>query len=150
MKRLIRHATSRDFQTLVAIDAACFPPEIAYDHFELKDMMSRPGAETIVLEEDGAIRAFLLMDVAPRRKSATLVTIDVLSEYRRKGYATELLSHSEQILAAHGVTTYRLQVDTQNTGALSFYRKHGFEEERLLRNYYPGGRDAWQMVKHIP
>ena len=112
-------------------------------------MMSGPGAETIVLEEDGSIRAFLLMDVNPRRKSATLITIDVLNEHRRKGHASELLSRSEEILAAHGVATYRLQVDTQNEAAPAFYRKHGFEVERLLRNYYPGGRDAWQMVKHF-
>jgi [ribosomal protein S18]-alanine N-acetyltransferase len=149
MKRLIRHATSRDFQTLVGIDAACFPPEIAYDPFELKEMMNQPGAKTIVLEEDGTIRAFLLMDVSRRRNTATLVTIDVLNEYRRQGHATELLSRSEQILEAQGIETYRLQVDTRNEAALAFYRKHGFKTERLIQNYYPGGRDAWEMVKQL-
>lgn len=113
-------------------------------------MMSRSGAETIILEEDGAIRAFLLMEVDHRRKTATLVTLDVLSDFRRKGHASELLSRSEQILATHGVATYKLQVDTQNEGALSFYRKNGFKAERLLRKYYPGGRDAWEMIKTLP
>ena len=118
MKTLIRHATSRDFQMLLSLDEACFPPEIAYD--------------------------------SRNRKMATLVTLDVHGEHRRKGYASTLLARSEQILFEQGVAIYSLQVDTQNEGAISFYRKNGFEVERLLRKYYPGSRDAWQMVKKLP
>lgn len=113
-------------------------------------MMSHPGSETLVLEEGGKIHAFLMMDVNHRRKTATLVTLDVLSDYRRQGHASELLSRSEQILADYGVTTYKLQVDTRNEAALAFYRKNGFEAQRLLRNYYPGERDAWEMIKRLP
>ena len=149
MKTLIRHATSRDFQKLLSIDETCFPPEIAYDSHGLKHMMGRAGAETIVVEEDGGIRAFLLMDVNRSDKVATLVTLDVQSDHRRKGYASSLLSRSEQILVDHGVSTYKLQVDTKNEAAIAFYRSSGFEVERLLRKYYPGGRDAWQMVKKL-
>lgn len=149
MKTLIRHATSSDFPKLLTLDESCFPPEIAYDSYDLKHMMSRSGAQTLVLDEDGVICAFLLMDIDRKRKSATLVTLDVHSEHRRKGYASSLLSRSEQILNEHGVTTYVLQVDTQNEGAMSFYRKNGFTVDRLLRKYYPGSRDAWQMVKTL-
>lgn len=135
---------------LLSIDEACFPPEIAYDCLDLKHMMSRAGAQTLVLEEDGVLCAFLLVEMDRQRKTATLVTLDVQSGHRRKGYASELLSRSEQILCGHGVTTYNLQVDTKNDGAISFYRKNGFEVDRLLRKYYPGSRDAWQMVKRLP
>jgi ribosomal protein S18 acetylase RimI-like enzyme len=135
---------------LLSLDEACFPPEIAYDSLDLQHMMSRPGAQTLVLEEDGGIRAFLLVDIDRNRKAATLVTLDVDSEHRRKGYASGLLSRSEEILIGQGVLTYNLQVDTQNEGAISFYRRNGFAVERLLRKYYPGSRDAWQMVKKLP
>lgn len=134
---------------LLSIDEACFPPEIAYDSLDLRHMMSRPGAETLVLEEDGRIVAFLLMEVERHRKAATLVTLDVLTDYRRKGYASRLLEKSEAMLSGSTVATYNLQVDTQNEGAISFYRKNGFEVDRLLRKYYPGSRDAWQMVKKL-
>jgi ribosomal protein S18 acetylase RimI-like enzyme len=150
MKTLIRYATSADFQTLLTIDEKSFPREIAYDGAELSYLMGRPGAETIVLEEDGTIAAFLLMEVNRRRKRATLVTLDVRTENRRNGYASVLLERAETILRDLGVTEYDLQVDTKNDGALSFYRKHGFQVERRLAKYYPGGRDAWQMSKKLP
>jgi len=113
---------------LLSIDEACFPPEIAYDAMDLRHMMSRAGAETLVLEEDGRIVAFLLMEVDRNRKTATLVTLDVLKDHRRSGYASSLLARSEQMLAGLGVTSYKLQVDTQNEGAISFYRKNGFRD----------------------
>jgi|SRR5688572_4186547 len=149
MKTLIRYATSRDFPILLSIDEACFPPEIAYDALDLKHMMSRPGAETLVLEEDGEIVAFLLMDVDRKRRTATLVTLDVLEAHRRKGYASNLLARSEKSLNEFEVTTYNLQVDTKNEAAMAFYRRNGFAVDRLLRKYYPGSRDAWQMVKKL-
>jgi ribosomal protein S18 acetylase RimI-like enzyme len=149
MKTLIRHATGDDFPTLLHIDEASFPREIAYDCVELSFLTKRPGAETLVLEEAGAIAAFLLMEVNRRRKRATLVTLDVRSEKRRKGYASDLLRHSESILQGYGVHTYDLQVDIRNEGAVLFYRKHGFEVERRLQKYYPGGHDAWLMVKKL-
>jgi ribosomal protein S18 acetylase RimI-like enzyme len=150
MKTLIRYATSADFHALLSIDASSFPREIAYDNVELAYLMNRPGAETLVLEEDGEIAAFLLMEVNRKRKQATLVTLDVKNEKRRNGYAAELLERSETILRDAGVARYELQVDTRNDAALSFYRKHGFQVERRLAKYYPGGRDAWQMIKKLP
>ena len=150
MKTLIRHSTTRDFPVLLSIDQACFPPEVAYDFVDLKHMMSLPGAETLVLEDGGEIRGFLLLDIDLRHKSATLVTLDVLVMHRRKGYASALFSRSEEILRSYGVLQYQLQVDVKNDGAMAFYRKNGFKEERLLRKYYPGSRDAWQMVKKLP
>ena len=138
-------------QTLLTIDEASFPRGIAYDCIELRFLMNRPGAETIVLEEDGGvIAAFLLMEINRRRKNATLVTLDVRDEKRRQGYASDLLRYSEQILREYGVLVYDLQVDTQNDGALSFYRKHGFQVEKRLEKYYSGGHDAWQMIKKLP
>ena len=135
---------------LLSIDEACFPPEIAYDSRELRHMMGRSGAETLVLESDGQICAFLLMDVEPARGIATLVTLDVLREHRRQGYASTLLLRSEKILSEYGVRTYVLQVDTENEAAIAFYRRSGFKGATLLRHYYPGNRDAWQMVKTLP
>jgi ribosomal protein S18 acetylase RimI-like enzyme len=149
MKTLIRHATAGDFPTLLSIDEASFERDIAYDSVELSFLTKRPGAETLVLEEAGAIAAFLLMEVNRRRKRATLVTLDVRSEKRRKGYASDLLRYSESILQGYGVHTYDLQVDVRNEGAVLFYQKHGFQAERRLAKYYPGGHDAWLMVKKL-
>jgi len=142
MKTLIRRAADADFETLLSIDEASFEREIAYDRAELSFLMKRPGAETFVLEAEGAIAAFLLMEINRRRRRATIVTLDVRSECRRKGFASDLFLHSENVLQGYGIQVYDLQVDTRYTAAVAFYEKHGFEVERRLKKYYPGGHDA--------
>ena len=148
-KTLVRNAVSADFPTLLKIDKASFPPGIAYDFIELSYFMRRKGARTLVAEVEGDIVGFLLLEIMSRRRVATLVTIDIRAEHRRRGYGTELLDCSEQILREASISRYELQVDTANAYALEFYRKHGFVTVNTLKGYYANGNDAYLMVKEI-
>lgn len=134
---------------LLEIDTAAFPPGIAYDEAELEYFMSHAGGETLVLEEEGRIAAFLIMSIDRRRRRATLVTLDVRAEDRRRGFATLLLRRSEQILDTYGIPTYDLQVDVHNAAAIGFYRGLGFETVRTLKRYYSNGNDAFLMIKTL-
>jgi len=148
-KTFIRRAAAGDFTTLLEIDRASFPPGVAYESDELSYFMSRSGAETIVLERDGEIAAFLIFEMDPRRKTAILITVDVRKEFQRCGYGTQLMKQSEEMLATQGIHTYQLQVDVENAAAIAFYLKHGFQHIRLLKNYYANGHDAHLMVKTL-
>jgi len=148
-KTHVRQAVNSDFPTLLSIDAASFPPGIAYDSSELSYFMKREGAETLVAEIDGNIIGFLLMEVRRRKKSATIITLDIRNQYWRQGHASELLAASEEILRARTIQRYELQVDVTNSGAIAFYEKHGFETVCTLKRYYPNGNDAYLMVKRL-
>jgi len=148
-KTLIRHATKTDFEFLLEIDEASFPGGVAYDAAELAYFMNREGAETIVVEVDGTVVAFLIMEVHRNRRRATIVTLDVLETHRRVGYGSQLLKRSEQILGDYGVEVYELQVDVTNHAAIVFYKKHGFKNVRVLPKYYANGHDAYLMLKEL-
>jgi ribosomal-protein-alanine N-acetyltransferase len=148
-KTIIRRAVGADFPALLSIDQVCFPPGIAYDSDELAWFMSRKGAETLVLEEDGQIAAFLILQIHRRRKLATIITLDVQPDQRRRKYASSLLQRSEEIVRSHGVELYELQVDTENTAAITFYLKHGFRTGARLSDYYSNGHDAYVMTKRL-
>jgi ribosomal-protein-alanine N-acetyltransferase len=148
-KTLIRHAVDQDFEILLEIDKTSFPGGVAYDANELAYFMTRDGAETIVVEEDGKIVAFLIMEVHRNRRSATIVTVDVREKSQRKGYGSQLLMRAEEMLRDYGIELYDLQVDVSNGKAILFYKKHGFSIVRTLRNYYANGHDAYLMVKEL-
>ena len=148
-KTVIRHAVTADFNSLLEIDEASFPGGVAYDAVELSYFMNRDGAETLVLEEDGDIVAFLIMEVHRTRRTATIVTLDVRETHRRNRCGTQLLERAEDILREYGVEAYDLQVDVMNRGAITFYKKHGFKTVRTLPRYYANGNDAFLMVKEL-
>ena len=149
-KTLIRRARNADFPRLLAIDQASFPPGVAYQSEELFYFITRPEAETIVLEHDRKIAAFLIMDLNLRRSMATMITLDVLRDYRQRGYGSRLLQRSEEILMHAGIQRYELQVDVENKEAISFYKKHGFRKVGTLKRYYANNHDAYVMVKTLP
>jgi ribosomal protein S18 acetylase RimI-like enzyme len=149
-KTIIRHAIRADFAVLLEIDASSFPVETAYDSKELSYFMTHNGAETIVLERAGMVEAFLIVDFDYRKRTATIVTLDVRGDCRRLGYGTKLLQRAEEIVIEHDIREFRLQVDVNNSGAIAFYGKHGFQTARKLNHYYPDGHDAWLMLKTLP
>jgi ribosomal protein S18 acetylase RimI-like enzyme len=125
VKTVIRHAVTADFDTLLKIDQASFARGVAYSAAELAYFMNRDGAETLVLEEDKQIVAFIVLEVHETRRSA------------------------EAILSDYGVEGYNLQVDVTNRAAINFYKKHGLRIVRTLRHYYANGNDAYLMVKEL-
>jgi ribosomal-protein-alanine N-acetyltransferase len=148
-KTHVRPANDSDFPILLQIDQASFPPGIAYESSELSYFIQRDGSETLVIESEGEILGFILVEVRRRKKSATMITLDVRAEHRRHGCATKLLVASEEILRKRRVQRYELQVDVDNSPAIEFYKKHGFETVCTLKRYYPNGNDAYLMVKRL-
>jgi ribosomal-protein-alanine N-acetyltransferase len=148
-KTLIRHAIAADFDTLLEIDQASFPRTVAYDAAELAFFINRTSAETLVLEEDGRLVAFVILEVHNNRRFGTIVTLDVRETHRRYGYGTLLLNRALDILIDYGAEVCELQVDVHNRGAIVFYKKHGFRTVRTLSRYYANGHDAYLMVKDL-
>lgn len=82
---------------------------------------------------------------------AHLLVIGVAPEAQREGVGTALLRHCEKEAAARGLPAVLLEVRPSNVGALAFYRRHGFQQIAIRKDYYPamGGRreDACVMRK---
>ncbi len=62
--------------------------------------------------------------------------IAVSPEYRRKGIADALLSYMWEYGVRTGIERVLLEVRESNKNAIALYRKHGFVELGLRKNYY--------------
>jgi ribosomal protein S18 acetylase RimI-like enzyme len=146
----LRRYKPEDFETLYQIDQACYEPAIAYSRQELRNYLGFPGAECIVAEtaaDKAAIAGFCV--TAHEEDWGYIVTIDVLGAYRRQGVATALLCEVERRLAANGTKEVALETATDNVSAIAFWQKHGYRTHEIRKGYYPGGRDAYTMVKPL-
>jgi [ribosomal protein S18]-alanine N-acetyltransferase len=144
----LRDYAPADFDALHEIDQECFEPAIAYSQRELREYLRLDGAECIIAEADGKIGGFIL--TAHGGGTGYVVTIDVLPAYRQQSAGTMLLSEAERRLAASGVRKMELETAVDNASAIAFYRKHGYRNQGVIKNYYPNGRDAYSMTKVLP
>ena len=150
----LRDAREADFETLYAIDQACYSTAVAYTREELRWYMSLRGAECLVAEaETGAknsrarIAGFIVS--VSRNARGHIVTIDVLETYRRAGVGSALLRRAEERMEQRGVSEVWLETATNNEPAIAFWKKHGYGSHGRLPNYYPDGLDALAMSKRL-
>lgn len=144
----IRPYEARDFAALYRLDEACFPPGIAYTKTGLRYFLAMDGAQCLVAEEDGRIAGFILAE--ENRPLAHIITLDVAESHRRCGIGSELLGQMEANLAARAVRSILLETATTNTAAIAFWQRHGYRSEAVLKRYYPGRLDAYEMRKNLP
>jgi [ribosomal protein S18]-alanine N-acetyltransferase len=144
----LRPVAPADIEALYALDQVCFEPGIAYSRGELRRFLGIATAQGVLADEGGTLAGFAI-GYLTRRRTAHVVTLDVGPAQRRRGLGKELLEALLARLAGTGALEARLEVSTENAGAIAFYEKLGFRIRRPLPDYYGPGRDALEMERDL-
>ncbi len=133
---------------LLEIDRMCFPADESFSLDEFIFYIYMLRSETLVAEMDDKICGFLTLSEIDEG-IWELVTIDVLSEYRRAGLGGNLLEKGVKLIKRFNPKEVRLHVRTDNEGAIKLYTNHGFTVVKKIKNYYNGKKDAILMLKEF-
>jgi L-phenylalanine/L-methionine N-acetyltransferase len=140
----IRRAVAADAEALYQTfaDPSVFGGtlQLPYPSLETwKERASANNANVLLLAEvDGEVvgNAGLHPEAARRRIHAAHIGMSVSRAWQRKGIGTALLvaviDLAEKWMA---ITRLELTVFADNEAAIALYRKHGFEQEGLFRNF---------------
>lgn len=171
----LREFRREDWAAILAIDAACFAPDLRYTRLDMADFQSLPGAFTLVAHSSpptaggdaagaetkavpaarapgeapgaGPLVGFILAALELDR--GHIITLDVLPAWRRGGVGRALMEAAEQRLRAGGAGQIWLEAIAANAGPLAFYHRLGYALRRRLPRYYPGGRDGVLLTKAL-
>ena len=139
-----------DLPRLAEIDRECFPPEIACAVGQLQVMMRGAAGFALVAEVTGEGIVGFVVASRLQPKLGHIITLDVLSRFRRRGIGTSLMQAAEQRLAGQGAETLRLETPEFSHGAQALYRKLGFRRVGFIGRYYSNGSGGWVMKKELP
>ncbi len=113
---------------------------------EFETLLADPACSGEAIEAKGRLAGFILS----RRglDEAEVLTIVVVSRWRRLGCGQKLIAAHLSRLPALGVTKLFLEVDEANVAALALYRRHGFTELGKRKAYYvnPDGTRANALI----
>lgn len=144
----LRPMTQADVEAVAAIEASV--QEFPWTPGNFSDGL-KAGYGGWVAHRHGRIIGFSMTLFAP--DIAHLLVIAVAPEAQRSGVGTALIRHCEKEAAARGLPAIMLEVRPSNGQARAFYRRHGFEQIAVRKDYYPatGGKreDACVMRKVI-
>jgi ribosomal-protein-alanine N-acetyltransferase len=146
----IRQAKTSDLETLYSIEKECFITE-AFTKEQLEYLLENPKGISLIAQINNETVGFILGLINNYGKTRTghVYTIDVAVKHRRRGVGLSLLREFEERLVENGVGICYLEASRGNVAALDFYRKQGYTEVNVLRNFYSEGVDGVRLVKKL-
>ena len=143
----VREFRPEDADAVLAL-AAQAPEAANWSKESYVKVASEVGSLALVLEANGQIGGFLLGRLV--EDQAELLNLAVVASQKRHGVGTALLAKAIQEWRPRGAKTVYLEVRESNTGAIAFYKKHGFAKTGLRKGYYRAPDEAaLTMVKKL-
>ena len=143
----IRPYAQHDFAAVYKLDQLCFPSGISYSKWTLQHFLNLASADCLVAEDGKQLVGFVLSEENP--PLAHIITLDVAESHRRDRVGTALLCEMEQHFTFRRVHSVLLETSVENQGGIAFWQHHGYRTEAVLKRYYLGRIDAYEMRKRL-
>ena len=152
-KSQIRQAQPSDFESIMEIENACFPGELAYSREQIKYLLFKANGTSLVEEFDGEIRGYVTALFRRNSSIGYIETIGVAPPCQGSGVGKRLLLAAEELMVNRGATSSRLEVSTGNRPAISMYERIGYKITVTVPEYFiykhNGTRSAYRMHKDL-
>ena len=141
----VRVASQGDLESIYLIEDESFAKPYPHDLIA-KLLRDCPDTFLVVGHSPGGIVGYCV--ACEDGRSAHLISIGVLQEYRRRGVGTALIQGLLRNLNPR-VNEMLLEVKSENMDAVRLYEKLGFKQVEVIDGYYQDGSTAVKMVLNL-
>jgi len=100
-----------------------------------------------VAEDGKQLAGFILAEEYPLL--GHIIPMDVEEKSRRLGVGTTLLKEVEKHFLFQGIRSVLLETSVENQSGIAFWEHHGYRTEAVVKKYYLGKIDAYEMRKKL-
>jgi [ribosomal protein S18]-alanine N-acetyltransferase len=145
---IIRKAVGLDSKKILEIEQDSFGFD-AFNLSQIKYLINKACSDfMVVLSNDDIVASIVLLKKSNSR-GIRLYSLAVSANHRGKGVAQLLLNHTFSLAVSKKYEFITLEVRCDNITAITLYKKNGFCETKILKEYYKDASDALQMRKTI-
>ena len=119
--------------------------ECPWSESVLLDSFEQSEYVFIKAEEDGVLVGYGSVQIVFDEGNINNIAVD--ENFRNRGIASGILNNIIDICKQRGVTTLFLEVNERNEGAIALYKKFGFEQIAVRKNYYKSGNAIIMSLK---
>ena len=143
-----RNASPADINALVRLENRCFD-EDRISRRSFRRFIDMPRDRVILAESDGELVGYSLVLMKANTRLARIYSIAVAPTMRGQGLGEKLVRESERQAAKADRIVMRLEVRTDNHGAIALYRRLGYRQFGTYRDYYEDHGDALRFERRI-
>ena len=145
---MLRSATLDDLPALLALEERCFRTD-RLSRRSFRHLLSRGHAATLVDEEVGGLRGYVLLLFSQGTSMARLYSIAVDPKNARQGVGDRLLEAAETAALERDCVSMRLEVRRDNAASLALFRRHGYRQFKEVPDYYEDHMAALRFEKRL-
>ncbi|GAK29989.1 ribosomal-protein-alanine acetyltransferase [Weissella oryzae SG25] len=152
-KFVLRPATRDDIAEMILVERLAYAGDEPWAEEIFYDLLSQPHNSLFILlrePETNSLAGYVIASFRPGIKDVHISNITVAPDWQKRGLGTFLLSYVMTV--AHQIKFRRvsLEVRVSNQGAVSLYKRLGFEIVRTRTQYYEdNGEDAYDMAQML-
>jgi len=98
----------------------------------------------LIAEKNHKIIGFII-GIKIHTDAAKILMLSVNIKQRRQGVGSALVLQFLQEMLSQNIDIVDLEVRTNNAIAIAFYKKHGFDVQEKISEFYQNGEDAYNM-----
>jgi [ribosomal protein S18]-alanine N-acetyltransferase len=140
----IRPAEFCDLYAIEAIETAAFSAD-RLSRRSLRNFIVSPRVALLVAERKGGISGYALLAYRKGSQNARLFSIAIAPGNARRGVGTALVDACIRDALKRGCQKLRLEVRVDNSAAIGFYERLGFEVFGHYADYYEDGGAALRL-----
>ncbi len=137
MEIRIETASIKQLDKLYAIEEQCFNEE-AFSRQQIAYLLTDYNTIALAAKSNADIAGFIIaqIDMEDSAEFGHIITLNIPSNFRKKGVATKLLQEIQELLKQRGISECRLEVREDNHPAIKLYQKLGYQTIAKLERYY--------------
>ena len=153
---VVRKFELKDIDQVMEINKNTLPENYPESFF--RTIYSELPSAFLIVEVNGELIGYTMArierglshySIFHRAKKGHTVSIAIKPKYRKKGFATKLLTESMTAMIKQGVNELFLEVRASNDAAVNLYKSAGFEILKEIKHYYRDFEAAYLMVKKV-
>ena len=144
----IRKATIKDLDSLVDLETRGFNAD-NFTPEQFNYLLTKANSTILLITTRGRVAGEAILLWRKGRKVARLYNIVIDPSMQGMGLGDKLLAACEREALAGNYRILSLEVRTDNTNAIDFYKKRGYRITEKLPRYYSGRAAGYRMVKTL-
>lgn len=142
---MIRLYNKNDIKSIVKLEIETLGQSLG-EEMLLNELNNR-FAHYYVYEINNEVKGYISLNFDGYQ--AEILNFCVSLDCQRQGIGTKLLSYAINLLYAKGATSFVLEVRESNINAISLYKKLGFKQISVRKNYYSNLENALVLIKEM-
>lgn len=146
--QVMRPARPEDLDALVNLERASFDSD-RISRRSFRRFLEAPRDRLLIAEHEGVLAGYVLVLMHKATRLARIYSIAVAPAARGQGLGEKLIREAEAVAAEAGRIVMRLEVRTDNLGAIELYRRLGYRQFGTFKDYYADHGDALRFERRI-